>query len=98
MEINVRLYKPHPAQQSVLDSPSRFIVMMAGRRFGKSLISQTIALAAAIKNQRVAYITPTYQLGKVFFKELIDLIPLEIHSKNEADRWERNFRTDPLYC
>ena len=85
MEVNVRLYKPHPAQQAVLDCDSRFIVMMAGRRFGKSLISQTIALATAIKRQRVAYITPTYQLGKVFFKELVDLLPTEIHSKNEAD-------------
>lgn len=85
MEVNVKLYKPHPAQQSVLDNPSRFIVMMAGRRFGKSLISQTIALASAINRQRVAYITPTYQLGKVFFKELVDLLPTEIYSKNEAD-------------
>lgn len=85
MEVNVRLYNPHPAQSQVLDCDSRFIVMMAGRRFGKSLISQTIALATAIKKQRVAYITPTYQLGKVFFKELVDLLPAEIHSKNEAD-------------
>lgn len=85
MEVNVRLYNPHPAQSQVLDCDSRFIVMMAGRRFGKSLISQTIALATAIKKQRVAYITPTYQLGKVFFKELVDLLPMEIHSKNEAD-------------
>lgn len=85
MEVNVRLYNPHSAQSQVLDCDSRFIVMMAGRRFGKSLISQTIALATAIKKQRVAYITPTYQLGKVFFKELVDLLPMEIHSKNEAD-------------
>ena len=85
MEVNVRLYKPHDAQRSVLDCDKRFIVMMAGRRFGKSLISQTIALDTAIQNQRVAYITPTYQLGKIFFKELIDLLPTEIYSKNEAD-------------
>lgn len=85
MEVNVRLYKAHPAQQQVIDCDSRFIVMMAGRRFGKSLISQTIALASGIKKQRVAYITPTYQLGKVFFKELVDLLPPEIYSKNEAD-------------
>ncbi len=85
MEVNVSLYKPHSAQQQVLDCNSRFIVMMAGRRFGKSLISQTIALASAIKKQRVAYITPTYQLGKVFFKELVDLLPMEIYTKNEQD-------------
>lgn len=85
MEVNVKLYKPHDAQKQVIDCDSRFIVMMAGRRFGKSLISQTIALEYAIKGKRVAYITPTYQLGKIFFKELVDLLPIEIYSKNEAD-------------
>lgn len=85
MEVNVRLYKPHPAQDEVIHCQSRFIVMMAGRRFGKSLISQTIALDSAINKQKVAYITPTYQLGKVFFKELLDITPPEIYSKNEQD-------------
>jgi hypothetical protein len=85
MEVKVSLYKAHDAQKAVLDCDKRFIVMMAGRRFGKSLISQTIALKCAIDRQRVAYITPTYQLGKIFFKELIDLIPNEIYSKNESD-------------
>lgn len=59
--------------------------MMAGRRFGKSLISQTIALESGIEGKRVAYITPTYQLGKIFFQELLDMLPNEIYKKNEAD-------------
>jgi phage FluMu gp28-like protein len=85
MEVVVKLHKPHPAQNKVIECPSRFIVMMAGRRFGKSLISQTIALESAIKGQRVAYITPTYQLGKIFFQDLLDVLPIEIYKKNEAD-------------
>ena len=85
MQVNVKLYNPHPAQKQVIDCPSRFIVMMAGRRFGKSLISQTIALETAIDKMRVAYITPTYALGKVFFQELLDLLPDNIYKKNEAD-------------
>lgn len=85
MEVVVNLHKPHPAQKEVIDCQSRFIVVLAGRRFGKSLICQTITLAAAIKNQHVAYITPTYGLGKVFFYEMIKLLPPEIYSKNEQD-------------
>lgn len=85
MQVNVKLYNPHPAQKQVIDCPSRFIVMMAGRRFGKSLISQTIALETGIDGKRVAYITPTYALGKVFFQELLDLLPDNIYKKNEAD-------------
>ncbi len=83
--IGLSLHKPHPAQKQVLDCDSRFIVMMAGRRFGKSLISQTISIETAVNKKRVAYITPTYQLGKIFFKEIVDLLPLEIYSKNESD-------------
>jgi len=83
--IGLSLHNPHPAQKQVLDCDSRFIVMMAGRRFGKSLISQTISIDTAVNKKRVAYITPTYQLGKIFFKEIVDLLPLEIYSKNESD-------------
>jgi hypothetical protein len=83
--IGLSLHKPHPAQKQVLDCDKRFIVMMAGRRFGKSLISQTISIDTAVNKKRVAYITPTYQLGKIFFKEIVDLLPLEIYSKNESD-------------
>lgn len=85
MEVVVNLHKPHPAQRLVIDCKSRFIVMMAGRRFGKSLICQTIATATAINKQNVAYITPTYMLGKIFFQEMIQLLPDQIYSKNEAD-------------
>jgi len=83
--IGLKLHNPHPAQKQVIECDSRFIVMMAGRRFGKSLISQTISIETAVNKKRVAYITPTYQLGKIFFKEIVDLLPLEIYSKNESD-------------
>jgi phage FluMu gp28-like protein len=83
--VGLKLHNPHPAQKQVIECDSRFIVMMAGRRFGKSLISQTISIDTAVNKKRVAYITPTYQLGKIFFKEIVDLLPLEIYSKNESD-------------
>lgn len=85
MQVEVVLSKPHPAQQQVIDCSSRFIVMMCGRRFGKSLISQNIAIETGIENKQVAYITPTYQLGKIFFQEILKVIPEKIYSKNEAD-------------
>jgi hypothetical protein len=33
----------------------------------------------------VAYITPTYQLGKIFFQEVLKLLPESIYKKNESD-------------
>ena len=70
MNLDIKLPKPHPKQLEVIKSPSRFKVMMAGRRFGKSVISQNIAIESALKAQSSAYITPTYQLGNMFFKEI----------------------------
>jgi phage FluMu gp28-like protein len=85
MKQKIHLNKAHPAQQKVLDSSARFRVMMAGRRFGKSLISQNIAIECGVCKQQVAYITPTYQLGKIFFQEICKLLPENIYKKNESD-------------
>lgn len=85
MRVEVKLNKPHPAQQQVLNSPARFRVMMCGRRFGKSLISQSLSIEEGIKRKHISYITPTYQLGKIFFQEIIKILPAEIYKKNESD-------------
>lgn len=85
MNITLKLNTPHPAQKKVLESDARFRVMMCGRRFGKSLISQNIAIENGIERKHVAYITPTYALGKIFFKEICKLLPEKIYKKNETD-------------
>lgn len=58
---------------------------MCGRRWGKSLISQSIAIENGLANKYVAYVTPTYQLAKVFFDELIKVLPSEVMSANRSD-------------
>ncbi len=85
MVIEISLPKPHAAQRAVLESPARFRVMMCGRRFGKSLISQNISIENGLNNKKVAYITPTYQLGKTFFQEICKVLPEKIYKKNETD-------------
>lgn len=67
--------EPHPAQEKVLSCDTRFRVLMCGRRFGKSLLAQIIALNECALGKRVAYITPTYLLGDFFFKELDKVLP-----------------------
>lgn len=83
--VELKLNKPHPAQRAVLESAARFRVMMCGRRFGKSLISQNISVRRAVNRQHVAYITPTYKLGKIFFQEVLKMLPDSIYRKNESD-------------
>ena len=84
-KVEVKLPKPHTAQRAILDSTARFRVIMAGRRFGKSVISQNNAIEDALHGKKVAYITPTYQLGKIFFQELVKMLPDKIFKKNESD-------------
>ena len=85
MRVELILKKPHPAQRAVLECTARFRVMMCGRRFGKSLISQNISVEDGVQKKHIAYVTPTYQLGKIFFQEIIKMIPVEIYRKNETD-------------
>lgn len=70
--MELSLSKPHHTQQQVLDCKSRFIVLLCGRRWGKSLISQTISILHLLSNKQVAYITPTYHLASVFFDEMVN--------------------------
>ena len=68
--MRIELPKPHINQQKILECDKRFIVVMCGRRFGKSELSQIIGIKEAITGGQVAYITPTYKLAKAFFERL----------------------------
>jgi phage FluMu gp28-like protein len=84
--INVNLPKPHDGQNEVLASKARFKVLLCGRRWGKSLISQIIAIVQILWKNQVAYITPTYALSKVFFDEVLKNLPTAIiKTANKTD-------------
>ncbi|WP_345329547.1 terminase large subunit domain-containing protein [Mucilaginibacter defluvii] len=86
MDVNINLPKPHTGQQKVLDSKARFKVLLCGRRWGKSLISQIISILGMLNKKHIAYVTPTYQLSKIFFQEIIKVIPVQlIQSANKTD-------------
>lgn len=84
-KITITLPKPHKGQLSVINSKARFIVLLCGRRWGKSLISQVVAITDGLKSEYVAYITPTYQLAKVFFEELERVLPSSVAEFNKSD-------------
>ena len=72
----------HSNQQKIFDSNARFRVVMCGRRFGKSELSQVEIIINALYGKNVAYITPTYKLSKTFFDKLITIVPFE-NNKSE---------------
>ena len=85
MEVIIN-FNPHNAQWDVINSDARFRVLMCGRRFGKSLIAQAITIKEAAESANtVAYITPTYQLAKIFFDSIIKDLPNDIFTCNKSE-------------
>jgi len=80
--MRIELPEPHINQQVILDNSARFRVVMCGRRFGKSELSQIEIISNALRGYNVAYITPTYKLAKTFFEKLTQVIPFE---NNKSD-------------
>ena len=74
-ELDVKL---HPAQLEIFNSPARFKVVSAGRRFGKSRLAAWILIIKALQSDSkdVFYIGPTFQQSKDIMwnmlKELLD--------------------------
>jgi hypothetical protein len=94
-EYVIKLKKPHINQSKVLECPARFIVLMCGRRWGKSVVSQTIAVRDALAGKKVAYVTPTYKLARKFFKSYVKAIPEQIAVFNKSEL-TIEFQTDGL--
>ena len=88
--MKIELSEPHINQQVILDSSSRFRVVMCGRRFGKSELSQVEIITNALKGNKVAYITPTYKLAKTFFEQLTLILPFEANKSELIIRTVNN--------
>jgi predicted phage terminase large subunit-like protein len=73
IEVNLSL---HPGQRQVFDSLARFIVVVAGRRFGKSWLACVRAITSALdeRNEQkmpVFLIAPTYPMARtIYWKRL----------------------------
>lgn len=83
-----KIYQLHPAQYKIYSDPARFVILAAGRRFGKTYLALTKIIAnAARKNKaRIFYVAPTYrQAEMIAWKMLLEMLPPElIVSKNEV--------------
>ena len=80
--------KLHEGQLSVANDTHRFRVICAGRRWGKSVLSQLIVLQWATKAVGTYWIvSPTYRQGKqIHWRGLQQIVPREwIAKKNEVE-------------
>lgn len=64
-------YRPHPGQRRLHESSARFRVVVAGRRWGKSLAAaKEIEPVAYEPGRRVWIVAPTYDLTDKVFREV----------------------------
>ena len=80
---------PHNSQLAILNCRSRFKLVFAGRRFGKSVlaVNECIDRALAKQSQKIWYCSPLYKQTKEIAWNLFDFyVPKEfILKKNEAE-------------
>lgn len=76
-----------PAQSQIAKDKSRFRVVCAGRRFGKSTLAswEMFGKAVSKKNAKIVYIAPTYQQARdIVWNELIKVCQGSLDKINEA--------------
>ena len=67
----------HPGQSNVFQNKSRFKVVVAGRRWGKTQLAKASMInACRIQKRLIWYVAPTYRMAKqIMWQELLDSLP-----------------------
>jgi hypothetical protein len=77
-----KAFRPHPAQQTILDSNARYRVANCGRRFGKSELASHILITKSRKpNQLLWWVAPTYAVVKRGYDMVIKKLPEGVLAK-----------------
>ena len=64
----------HEGQWEVFLDPSRFKVVAAGRRWGKSFLGLAMCIARAWEGGQVWWISPNYPIGQIAWRGLLSLV------------------------
>ena len=85
-ERRLTLPLPHAAQNQVLRDHARFNVLIAGRRFGKSMLGIRLVADTLLEGKRVAWISPTYKMLSDIYRTTADLLAPVLVSRNASER------------
>lgn len=69
-------FRPHDAQLEILDSPARFRVVRAGRRFGKTRLAAALATVDLMLGRRVWWIAPQHSMALEGYRYISDNLKL----------------------
>ena len=80
-ELTIELPDLHEKQQEILNDNTRFKIVVAGRRWGKTRLGIAMAIKYALEGGRVWWIAPTYPMameGWREFRQIVSDLPCEI--------------------
>ena len=87
-DTTVLLRRPHPAQQTIIDSTAKRKIVKAGRRGGKTVCAASICVQKFLQGLRPLYAAPTSDQLETFWNEvtkaLQEPIATGIFKKNES--------------
>jgi len=87
----------HDGQKQVVQSPARFKIVAAGRRYGKTAVAVLVALAALFQpNRRIWIVGPEYTHVEKVFQELyyILVVQLKVAGKDVRNSAARKSKGD----
>jgi len=70
MPLRICLPRLHRAQLEVAKDPTRFRVLVCGRRWGKTRLGASLALRAGLEGKRVWWVAPTYSISGIAWEQV----------------------------
>jgi hypothetical protein len=89
----------HPQQHKVFVDQTRFIVLVAGRRFGKTTLAVNRLLESALTTPKSLnwYVAPTYKQAKMIaWKMLCELVPVELRKSTNLSELSMTLVNDSV--
>lgn len=86
MDVIIKLPRPFPKQQEIINDGSRFKVICAGRRVGKSTLCKILSITNLLKGKRIIYIVPEYGLAEKFYDDISILLPQQVIKQQNKSR------------
>ncbi|HCV49989.1 MAG TPA: hypothetical protein DGP89_01475, partial [Saprospirales bacterium] len=70
-ERRVQLPKLHENQKTVAESDSRWKILCAGRRFGKTRLGVQLCIETAMAGKRAWWVAPTFSIARVGWRDIM---------------------------
>lgn len=87
----IKLPKPTPYQKKIIDycddNDVKYISIVAGRQCGKSFLMKMLVSKFGLeaKNNIITYVTPTFRLSRLFYKQIVTALKDYIKTENATE-------------